>query len=107
MKFVLFQTKEDLPREYDPSFMSYDFCKNHNIPICKSAYNVEFKGDYKPDKTLDECLEALFVIFNTNRPANFTGRSMSVSDVIAVIINDFTTEYYYVDSFGFKKLENF
>ncbi len=47
-------------------------------------------------------LEALFYKFNMERPDDFTGHSMSVSDV--VVVND---QAFYVDSFGFKPLPDF
>ena len=47
-------------------------------------------------------LERVFSIFNIYRPDDYKARSLSVSDVVTL---DGTA--YYVDSFGFKKIENF
>ena len=44
--------------------------------------------------------------FNIQRPADFTGHSLSVSDVVA--LNDGSTvKAYYVDSIGFAELPEF
>ena len=47
-------------------------------------------------------LEEVFRKFNMDRPADFTGHSLSVSDV--VVVRD---QAFYVDSFGFKPLPEF
>lgn len=47
-------------------------------------------------------LEAVFQKFNTDRPDDFKGHSLSVSDV--VVMDD---KAYYVDGFGFQPLEDF
>ena len=47
-------------------------------------------------------LEKIYSIFNIYRPDDYKARSLSVSDVVTL---DGTA--YYVDSFGFKKIEGF
>ena len=53
---------------------------------------------------------AIFGMFNMpNRPNiddGYYGTSLSVSDVIAIKVNN-ETKIYYVDGFGFKELDNF
>ena len=51
---------------------------------------------------VDEKLDNLFVKFNSERPEDFTGHSMSVSDVVVL---DSTA--YYVDRVGFQPLRDF
>ena len=50
--------------------------------------------------------DAIFDRFNTNRPADFTGHSLSVSDVIVMKQGDTVTSLY-TDSFGFEPLRGF
>lgn len=57
-------------------------------------------------KTTDEILEGLFTKFNIDRPADFHGHSLSVSDVIVLKQNGQVNSYY-TDSFGFEKLPAF
>lgn len=47
-------------------------------------------------------LEAVFVRFNENRPEDFKGHSLSVSDVVVV-----KGQAFYVDTFGFKPITDF
>ena len=57
-------------------------------------YNVVYTADYgEKEKNLDDpkrlksYLENIFYIFNVNHPEGFTGHSLSVSDIVAVIRN--------------------
>lgn len=49
---------------------------------------------------IEQILEDLYVQFNTNRPADFPGHSLSVSDLVA--LED--TGTYFCDNFGWKKV---
>ena len=51
-------------------------------------------------------LEAFYVQFNTARPEDFRGHSLSVSDIVALKMGG-VVSCHYVDSIGFKELENF
>lgn len=53
-------------------------------------------------KSTGEKLESAFYVFNRERPEDFKGHSLSVSDV--VVLDDTA---YYVDSVGFKPLKDF
>lgn len=50
-------------------------------------------------KSINTFLEDLFYVFNMDRPEDFTGHSMSVSDIVEV-----NGEFYYCDSFGWEKI---
>ncbi len=45
----------------------------------------------------------IYTMFNIDHPEGYKGRSMSVSDVLAVTENN-ETKYYYCDSIGFKEI---
>ena len=51
-------------------------------------------------------LEELYVDFNIRRPKDFTGHSLSVSDVVVLKENGQISAHY-VDSIGFKELKDF
>ena len=51
-------------------------------------------------------LEELYVDFNIRRPKDFTGHSLSVSDVV-VLKESGQVSAHYVDSIGFKELKGF
>lgn len=48
-------------------------------------------------------LDLLYQEFNTNHPIDFTGHSLSVSDII-IIQTEEKEDVYYVDSIGFKEI---
>ena len=77
-------------------FMDYDFTMKHG-GIERKYYKTVFSGEL-PIKDLED----VFTILNTSRPEGFTGHSLSVSDI--VVVNGTT---YFVNSFGFKEIDNF
>ncbi len=54
----------------------------------------------------EQFLEGIFHTFNVNRPDDFRGHSLSVSDIVALKANG-EVSFHYVDSFGFQKLDGF
>lgn len=71
-----------------------------------SNYDKIYEGDMSMinsrSDTVGDKLEAVFVKFNLDRPEDFKGHSLSVSDV--VVMND---KAYYVDTVGFQPLKEF
>ena len=65
-------------------------------------YESMYKEELKPGETLDTIYER----FNIHRPKDFTGHSLSVSDVI-VLESESEKKAFYVDSFGFSELKDF
>lgn len=58
------------------------------------------------DGTLDcNSLEAIYEKFNIDHPADYKGRSLSVSDVVEIRESDtLNPSFYFVDSIGFKSI---
>ena len=55
---------------------------------------------------LGESLEDVYRKFNLDRPRDFQGRSLSVSDIVEVKISKTIEDgFYFCDSFGFQKVE--
>ena len=50
-------------------------------------------------------LEDLFYTFNYNHPAGYSGRSMSVSDIVRIQGEGDEPEYWFCDNFGFKQID--
>lgn len=68
--------------------------------IDAQIYDLVFEGEV-------DChsLEDVYMTFNTCIPENFTGRSMSVSDVLQVVASKYVEEgFYFCDSVGFEQL---
>ena len=74
----------------------------------RENYDAVYTGQLPsmPRAGLVDLLETLYTKFNLNRPEDFTGHSLSVSDVIA-IRHDGQVSAHYVDAFGFVRLDSF
>ena len=99
--YELFQIKEG-GNGQAYQFMGMDFVKNNKLVVDKNDYESVYRGELKEGETLD----TLYEKFNLYHPDDFTGHSMSVSDVI-VIEKEHEKTAYYVDSFGFTKVADF
>lgn len=97
MKYEIWQLKHEHLRAY--GFMDYEWACEHgfNLDHYEKTYEAELKDNAEWDKEI--YLELLFRIFNVNRPEDFKGHSLSMSDI--VILNG---EKFYCDSLGWKKL---
>ncbi len=101
--FKLYQLKEG--EEYHGvRFETLERVKLHGVQLNTDDYNLVYEGnlsDYSGD-SIEAKLEALYEEFNINRPIDFTGHSMSVSDV--VVVND---DAYYCNDIGFVEFPEF
>ena len=52
-----------------------------------------------------ETLEDVYRMFNIDRPADFQGRSLSVSDVVEVFEQNGSSRFWFCDSIGFAEVE--
>ena len=88
-------------------FMSSNYLKEHDLDISYENYDAVYSGylsenDDSHTKTLDD----LYMKFNTERPQDFTGHSLSVSDIVALRQNG-VVSCHYVDSIGFAEVPAF
>ena len=97
MKYKILQFKDIKKVNY--AFMSYDFAKAHNFSL--DDYAIIYEDEIEAGRYIENTLENIFTKFNIDRPKDFNGHSMSVSDIVML-----DSEYWYVDTFGFKKLNN-
>ncbi|MBQ8952418.1 MAG: hypothetical protein IJ065_14890, partial [Eubacterium sp.] len=85
------------------------FLKKHNIPVVRENYDVVYSAPLVPQMLEQEnggdssTLERIFEIFNINRPDDFKGHSLSVSDVVVIVKDDNITPYY-IDRVGSYQL---
>ena len=82
--------------DYTLAFMPMYYLKRKNIKFDFTLYNKVYTDYVEDNITLDDIFEK----FNINRPDDFYGHSLSVSDLI--VINN---KIFYVDRFGFVLLE--
>lgn len=98
MKFKIYQIKEE---HTDVLFLSLDRLKHRNLEFDFLKYKKVYDGNMSING-----LEDIFTIFNIDRPADFKGHSLSVSDVVQVVeSNKVAPGYYFCDSFGWKEVE--
>ena len=117
--FAIYQLKPD-PQYHSLRFASLSELRSLSrregnltdaaLGVTKSRYDLVYSGALPPAlascKTPEAILEGLYTRFNLNRPDDFRGHSLSLSDVIALNLNG-QMECYYTDSFGFYKLPAF
>lgn len=86
-------------------FEGLDRLKAEGVQLNRDDYELVYDGlvgEVRGNATL----EGIFTQFNTNQPADFSGHSLSVSDVIVISMDDKDTAYY-CDSFGFTEMPEF
>lgn len=81
-------------------FMNYDHTMSFG-GIKAEEYRQIYGGEVFADG-----LDRVFMLGNTDQPPGYCGRSVSVSDVIEICEGK-DKGFYYVESFGFKKLDDF
>lgn len=98
MKFKIYQLKDE---HKDAMFLSLDMLKHFNLEFNFENYKEVYEGNMHTDG-----LNGVYAIFNIDRPADFKGHSLSVSDIVQVIeSNNVEAGYYFCDSFGWKRVE--
>ena len=99
--FLIYQLSKNVSS--DLRFASLDKLKE---PPCRTDYIPIYTGELERDDDQIVTLENLYRRFNIDRPADFTGHSLSVSDIVAIKQGD-AVSYHYCDSIGFKELTTF
>lgn len=69
-------------------------------------YEVVYVSPLPPYKDQTMLLEGLYEKFNLDRPSDFRGHSLSVSDIVALKTGNIVS-CHFVDSIGFVELPNF
>jgi len=70
----------DTPECTTALFMDYDWAREHGSIVPENYFTAD-SGEVEADTLLDAC-EKLYRIYNISRPIGYTGRSMSVSDIV-------------------------
>lgn len=100
-RYEIYQLTAD-PANAKLLFTSYDGVHADGMTINRSNYELKYSAPLTPNTTLD----SIYVQFNINRPADFTGHSLSVSDIVVLHRNGQDTAHY-VDSIGFADVPEF
>lgn len=99
--FSIYQLKDDPSTRY-LRYESFDLVQRMGSKIEAKNYNLIYSAPLYPSMTL----ERIFTKFNVDRPPDFTGHSLSVSDIVVIRKNG-SEKAFYVDSIGFKEIDHF
>ncbi len=92
--FSIYQLKDDVPVDFH--FRPLEEVQGKGLAVDPANYEKEYTAPLTPDMGL----ERIFEKFNIDRPEDFKGHSLSVSDVIVLHQNGKDTAHY-TDSIGF------
>lgn len=92
--FTIYQLKDDVPVDYH--FRSLERLQEKGFAVDPANYEKVYTAPLTPDMSL----ERIFEKFNIDRPEDFKGHSLSVSDVVVLHQNGKDTAHY-TDSIGF------
>ena len=99
--YTIYQLKQGDKNHYR-RFQPYDRLAADGEKPEVGNYDKVYSSVMRPGDTL----ETLYEKFNLDHPADFRGRSLSVSDVV-VIEQDGKAAAHYLDSVGFRELDGF
>ena len=100
-RYAIYQIRDD-SKGRDYLFMGTDYLKKQGFSVDYDDYQMVYSDVLGEKETLD----SLYEKFNIGRPLDFTGHSLSVSDVVA-IKRDGNVTAHYVDSYGYTELPEF
>ena len=103
--YAIYQQKRD-DSTADIRFMNSEYLQKKGIEPQYENYELVYTGALTKDGNQIEKLEDLYRIFNVEHPHDFSGHSLSVSDIVA-LKQAGVVSYHYVDSIGYKELTNF
>ena len=98
---AIYQLKETAPPE-----LLFERLDRLDNPPARENYDCVYVREVNPYLSTHDVLEQQFQIYNTGRPDDFTGHSLSVSDIVALKRGG-EISYHYVDAFGFREVPNF
>lgn len=100
-QFGIYQLN-DSPQARDIHFMNSDFLEMKGIAITRENYDLVYTAPLEEGTSLED----IFTQFNIDRPEDFRGHSVSVSDVVVLHQNE-ENSCHFVDSFGYKEVPEF
>lgn len=87
-------------------FLPYSELMKEGMKPDHEYYETVYAAPLLPYKNRDTMLEEIYKRFNLEHPQNYMGHSLSVSDIV-VLKEQGNVSFYYVDSVGFKELQEF
>ena len=99
--FTIYQLK-DGPETRNYRYEAYESLQEAGLAVDRQNYDLVYTAPLDGKTTLED----IYRTFNLDRPADFTGHSLSVSDVV-VLTRSGKEEAHYCDSLGFTPVPEF
>lgn len=103
--FAIFQLKRG-DEQVALRFLNMASLQKNGLSAEKANYDLIYTGTLPQANDLPSTLEGLYVTFNQDRPEDFCGHSLSVSDIVAVKRGG-GVSCHYLDSVGYQELPAF
>ena len=103
--YCIYQLRRD-PELAELRFMNSQYLRERGLEPAFDHYEAVYSGSLPSDGSTEARLDDLYMKFNTDHPQDFTGHSLSVSDII-VLRQQGAVSSHYVDSVGFVQLPAF
>ncbi len=103
--FAIYQLK-DGDETRDIRFEPLDYVKAVGQAVDRSNYNLVYTSMLTDAHDLDSTLNKIYDQFNINQPLDYQGRSVSMSDIIALKLAG-VISCHYVDRYGFSQVSDF
>ena len=105
--FTIYQLRHH-ESTHDHRFMAMSQLQAAGLTVERTNYEVVYAGvlHQTSGKAVPELLNDIFYRFNIERPEDFHGHSLSVSDIVALKVDGNVTAHY-VDRYGWQELHGF
>ena len=103
--YAIYQLR-NIDENADIRFMGSEWLQKQGLEPDRNNYELVYTGMLAPEGSVTDKLDNLYETFNINRPVDFRGHSLSVSDVVA-LNQQGEISYHYVDNIGFRELAFF
>ena len=103
--YCIYQLRRD-PELAELRFMNSHYLREHGLEPAFDHYEAVYSGSLPSDGSTEARLDDLYMKFNTAHPQDFTGHSLSVSDIV-VLKQQGAVSSHYVDSVGFVQFPAF
>lgn len=103
--YCIYQLRRD-PELAELRFMNSQYLREHGLEPAFDHYEAVYSGSLSSDGSTEARLDDLYMKFNTAHPQDFTGHSLSVSDIV-VLKQQGAVSSHYVDSVGFVQFPAF
>lgn len=99
--YGIYQISDGSPAR-DCLFMNLKYTRQCGCPVNRRNYKLVYSAPLMEE----EDLNTLYMKFNSARPEDFRGHSLSVSDIVVLNRNG-VVKAYFVDSIGFQEITDF